>query len=340
MEFTKIITALTRFMTLFVVLLILFFMAIGSLIVFPDLLITKKYDNQTNKDISIDLPTSKHGQLIKYGYLLTSETPKWMGPMVTEKQLQYAGNNLTCKNCHLDNGQKKGAGSWIGVTKRYPQFRARENKMGSIEDRINGCLERSMNGKPLPHNAMQMKAIVVYMEWLSENISLIEANNQSGFAHLILPDIKADSIQGKAVYTKYCTNCHLSDGTGIKHTDTAKGYLYPPLWGNDSYNNGAGMNRVITAAQFIKANMPFGEATYDNPKLTDEEALHVAAYINSFNRPEKANLNADFEDRTLKPISTPYGPWADNFPAEQHKYGPFPPIADYYKKQYNLTKRH
>ena len=98
------------------------------------------------------------------------------------------------------------------------------------------------------------------------------------------------------------------------------------------------MNRVITAAQFIKGNMPWGVATIDNPKLSDEEAYHVAAYINSFERPLKANTEADFPDRKLKPMSTPYGPYEDNFSFEQHKYGPFQPIAKYYQETYDIKK--
>lgn len=120
--------------------------------------------------------------------------------------------------------------------------------------------------------------------------------------------------------------------------DSTKGYKYPPLWGADSYNNGAGMHRVITAAQFIKGNMPFGQATWVNPKLTDEEAYHLAGYINSFERPRKSNLEKDYPDLKLKPVSTPYGPWADDFSADQHKNGPFPTIIKYYKLEYGITK--
>ncbi|MCF7568705.1 hypothetical protein L3X37_10035 [Sabulilitoribacter arenilitoris] len=104
-----------------------------------------------------------------------------------------------------------------------------------------------------------------------------------------------------------------------------------------TYNDGAGMNRVITAAEFIKANMPLG-ATYNSPQVTDEEAYNIAAYINTYARPKKKNKKADFPNIKLKPVSTPYGPWADNFPSEQHKLGPFQPIMLYYKEKYNIIK--
>lgn len=99
------------------------------------------------------------------------------------------------------------------------------------------------------------------------------------------------------------------------------------------------MHRVITAAEFIKANMPYLQATVDQPVLTDEEAYHVAAYINSFDRPQKANPEIDFPDKKLKPVSTPYGPWVDDFTAEQHKYGPFQPIMAFYEEQYGIKKK-
>ncbi|MDH5382909.1 MAG: cytochrome C, partial [Cyclobacteriaceae bacterium] len=107
---------------------------------------------------------------------------------------------------------------------------------------------------------------------------------------------------------------------------------------NYSYNHGAGMHRVITAAEFIKANMPFGQASKENPTLSDEEALLVAAYIDSFDRPLKSNPENDFPDKKLKPVSTPYGPWEDPFTAEQHKYGPYKPIMDYYDKEFGIKK--
>ena len=106
----------------------------------------------------------------------------------------------------------------------------------------------------------------------------------------------------------------------------ADGYVFPPLWGPDSFNDGAGMHRVLTAARFIKAKMPLGETD-----LTHDQAFDVAAYINSKPRPQMANLDRDYPDRSTKPIDAPYGPYADDFPIEQHRLGPFPPIEQYYK---------
>ena len=72
--------------------------------------------------------------------------------------------------------------------------------------------------------------------------------------------------------------------------------------------------------------------------LSDEEAYDVAGYINSQYRPVKANLEQDFPDIKKKPVSTPYPPYADTFSVEQHKYGPFQPIMDFYLKEYKIKK--
>ena len=119
-----------------------------------------------------------------------------------------------------------------------------------------------------------------------------------------------------------------SDGLGLLATaDRAKGYLFPPLWGPDSFNNGAGMHRVLTAARFIKARMPLGRAD-----LTDDEAFDVAAFINAQPRPQMANLEQDYPDpQRRSPSTTPTGPFADDFPLEQHRFGPFQPIEAHYK---------
>lgn len=275
---------------------------------------------------------------VAYGFQLISETSSFIGPMAADDQMHYAGNNLACANCHLQNGTQAGSGSWIGVTDRFPQFRSRSNSQGTIEDRINGCMARSMNGEPLPIDSKEMKAIVSYMEWLGEDLPEERVKEFKGFPKIQLPEVAVDFEKGKALYAQECAVCHGENGQGQKFKDVTKGYQYPPLWGPDSFNDGAGMHRVITAAEFIKSNMPFGQATWENPKLTDEEAYHLAGYINSFSRPHKANLEKDFPDRKLKPVSTPYGPWADNFPAEQHQFGPFQPIMEFYKKQYDLNK--
>lgn len=290
------------------------------------------------KSIESDLPVGTEGAKVKYGYLLITKTSEYIGPLAKNPSMRFAGNNLSCNNCHLAAGRKVGSGSFVGISNRFPQFRGRENKIGTLPERINGCMERSMNGRVMDQNSEEMKAIIAYMNWLSEEVPPEQEKKYKGYLPIKIPNNKADTIKGKALYEIHCVACHQEDGTGRQIPgENFSGYIYPPIGGTDSYNNGAGMNRVLTAAQFIKYNMPFG-VSYDNPILTDEEAYHIAAYINTFERPGKSNLELDFPDKKLKPVSTPYGPWTDTFPPRQHKFGPFPPIIDYYLKQYKIKK--
>lgn len=97
------------------------------------------------------------------------------------------------------------------------------------------------------------------------------------------------------------------------------------MWGPDSFNNGAGMDRLLTAAAFAQHNMPIG-TTFAAPVLTDDDAYDVAGYVGSQPRPEKPDLEKDYPDRLQKPVDTAYGPFADGVGAEQHKYGPYEPI--------------
>jgi thiosulfate dehydrogenase len=117
----------------------------------------------------------------------------------------------------------------------------------------------------------------------------------------------------------------MGNGQGQMGPDGAE-YLYPPLWGVASYNDGAGLYRISNFARYVKYNMPQG-VTHLNPILTDEEAWDVAAYVNSQKRPHIA-VPKDWPDISKKPVDHPFGPYADSFTEQQHKYGPFKPMMD------------
>ncbi|MGM5470272.1 c-type cytochrome [Flavobacteriaceae bacterium LMO-SS05] len=288
-----------------------------------------------NYDVS-RLENSVENETIKYGYELFVNTPKYLGPNNGDPKMDYSGNGLSCNNCHLFAGTKPYSMPLIGIIQRFPQFRGRENKMGTIEERINGCFERSMNGRYMPEDSKEMQAMVSYLAFLSRFAPEDGKISGQGYTDLDIPNRAVDVTHGKAVFEANCVLCHGPQGQGLKHPDSLV-YVYPPLWGDDSFNNGAGMHRVITAAEFIKGNMPFG-TTPSTVVLTDEEAYDVAGYINSMPRPIKAGLEQDFPDLLKKPVSTPYGPYADSFPIEQHQKGPFQPIIDYYQKKHKLIK--
>ena len=264
------------------------------------------------------------GTLVKYGHALFTDTANEIGPMVSDTARRFAGNNLACQNCHLQGGTQPYAMALIGVWGQFPQYRAREGAVDTLEDRINGCMERSLNGRALPLESREMRAFSAYMRWLSTGVPIGAKLKGAGTLRIKEPARAADAGRGAEVFSQICAACHGADGLG-QRAQTGAGYQFPPLWGPDSYNNGAGMGRLLTAAAYAMHNMPIGTA-FNAPVLTDEQAYDVAAYTISQKRPEKANLEKDFPIRLQKPIDTPYGPYVDGFSQEQHKYGPFGPI--------------
>ena len=271
------------------------------------------------------------------GYAFFVHTDETLGPQQENPERRVTGNGLKCSSCHLNEGTQPFGLPLNGVSQRFPQYRGREDKIGTLAERVNGCFARSMNGKTLDTAQYEMKAIISYIDWLDLNQAGTEAQKVKGLKPIELPNRAVDLAHGKEVYDRACALCHQGNGLGLKNQG-AISYTYPPLWGPDAYNNGAGMSRVITAAQFIKNNMPFG-INYENPILTDEEAYDVAGYINQQPRPQKSNLEKDFPNLVKKPVSTPYPPYLDPFPQSQHQMGPYPEIIAYYAKQYKEEKK-
>src|SRR5688572_15061528 len=194
---------------------------------------------------------------------------------------QHVRNKLRCVSCHMGDGLKPNEMPYVGVYARFPQYRARSATVEIIEDRINDCFERSMNGRALPRDSRAMRDIVAYFAFLSHGVPVGSRVEGQGIPR-IEPPLAGDSARGQQVFTTRCAICHGADGLG---TNAA-----PPLWGPDSYNIGAGMARVRTAAAFIKQAMPF-----DRPgTLTPQEAFDVARYINSHPRPDYAQKAEDW----------------------------------------------
>ena len=89
------------------------------------------------------------GRLVKYGHKLFTNTANEVGPAVADPAKRLAGNNLACQNCHLQAGTQPYAMPLTGVWGQFPQYRAREGMVDTLEERINGCMQRSMNGRAL-----------------------------------------------------------------------------------------------------------------------------------------------------------------------------------------------
>ncbi len=270
------------------------------------------------------LPRDAHGLQVRQGRDLITATYAYIGPDVPDESKRYSGNNLACSNCHLQVGTKKFGLPLFGLYGDFPQYSARSGGEISIEDRINSCMTRSLNGRPLPDDAPEMQAIVAYIKFISSGVPAGRQLPGLGSGRMPKLSRAADPKRGRPLYVRICAACHEPDGSGATYGlgTSDLGYVDPPLWGSGSFNDGAGMARIITFANFIHFNMPHG-TDYLDPRLSVEQAWDIAAFVLSQPRPTRANFAHDFPDLLLKPVDTPYGPYADHFSESQHKYGPF-----------------
>ncbi|MGZ5246486.1 MAG: c-type cytochrome [Flavitalea sp.] len=273
----------------------------------------------------IDIDAALAGErrdLVVYGEELIRNTAAYLGPNGSVKKLS---NGMNCQNCHLDAGTRPFGNNFSAVNSTYPKFRERSGKIENIHHRVSDCFERSLNGSAPDSTSKEYLAIEAYINWLGKDVPKGIKPAGSGINKLQFLDRAADPLKGKEVYAVKCQVCHSANGEGVLN-ETGKLYTYPPLWGKNSYNNGAGLFRLSNFAGFIKYNMPLG-VTHNSTQLSDEEAWDLAAFVNSRPRPVK-NQAGDWPNPGAKPFDFPFGPYADNFTEKQHKYGPFKPILE------------
>jgi thiosulfate dehydrogenase len=266
------------------------------------------------------IPYDENGDLIRYGKKLISHTARYIGP---HGSINHSANGMNCQNCHLDAGTRAWAGNFGAVASIYPRFSDRRGSVETINQRITDCFERSMNGEAPDSNSREMKAMNAYIRWVGKDVKKGIKPPGTGLELPAYLERPADPQKGRLVYIQKCQKCHGTNGDG--QPDSAFGFLYPPLWGEHSYNTAAGLYRLSKFAGFIKDNMPFG-SNYANEQISNEEAWDLAAFVNSQPRPVK-KFKKDWPDILLKPIDLPEGPYPDSYPSLQHKYGPFAPIA-------------
>lgn len=256
-----------------------------------------------------------------YGQELIAHTSRYLGPSGSVAQIS---NGMNCQNCHLNAGKKTWGNNYGAVASTYPRFRDRSGSIESIYKRVSDCFERSLNGTAPDSLSKEYKAIEAYIKWVGKEVPKGVTPKQTGIYKLPYLDRAADPQKGKLVYQNQCQRCHGQNGEGVMTLNQLE-YEYPPLWGEHSYNNGAGLYRLSRFAGFVYSNMPNNEANYDHPTLSVSESWDVAAFVNSQPRPHK-DLQKDWPTISKKPIDHPFGPYADGFSEQQHKYGPYPAI--------------
>jgi len=226
------------------------------------------------------MPPGALGDAVRLGLTIVTDTQR-------SAVKPYVGNGLTCANCHLDSGRQAFAAPLVGLTGLFPAYEARSGGVQSLEERINDCFVRSMNGRRIPSSSPEMVALLAYTAWLSQGVPTGVPVVGRGFRDVKSP-AAPDAARGKALYAQNCAACHGADGQGAP--GPAGTFVFPPLWGARSFNDGAGMARTSIAAAFVQAKMPMGNAG----SLSDQDAYDIAAYFTAQPRPAFAALRKDW----------------------------------------------
>lgn len=222
-----------------------------------------------------EIPDNAFGKLVQEGRAIFVDTKN--------RAPEYVGNGLSCGNCHLEQGRKaNSAPLWAAYT-MYPAYRKKNDKVNSYTERLQGCFQFSMNGKAPEAESRVIAALTAYSYWLAMGAPTGQELPGRAYPEVPPPAGGFDLAKGREIYADQCALCHGANGEGQK---TGEDYVFPPLWGGDSFNWGAGMHRINTAAAFIKENMPLGKGG----TLSNEDAWHVAAFMNSHERPQDPRL--------------------------------------------------
>jgi thiosulfate dehydrogenase len=228
------------------------------------------------------IPKGPFGDVVRQGREIFVNTPEYAKA--------YVGNGLTCANCHLDAGRLPNSAPLWGAYGMYPAYRSKNKHVNSYGERLQGCFRFSMNGKAPPLDSKEMVALETYSYWMASGAPVGVKLAGSGYPK---NGFKApqppDYARGETVFRKDCALCHGADGQGQQVADR---YVFPPLWGPDSFNWGAGMHELDNAAAFIKANMPLGRGGL----LSDQDAWDVAMYMDAHERPQDPRYTGDLAE--------------------------------------------
>lgn len=223
-------------------------------------------------------------RVIRRGYDLFLNTQQLRGKNVF--------NSMNCSSCHMGEGRLPFASPVWTAAVILPNYRPKNDHVNNLEERIAGCFSFSMNGKPPEYGSDDMVALATYHQWLAKGVPMYQPGNNMygrGYPKLAPPEQKEDFKRGQQVYQDNCQICHGNDGAGLVQNGKE---VFPALWGDRSYNWGAGISRNFTLAAFIKYNMPLGQPH----KLNEQEAWDVAYYINSHERPQDPRYTGDVKE--------------------------------------------
>lgn len=226
------------------------------------------------------LPSGPVGDSIRYGHDIIVRTQLLMK--------DYVRADMSCSACHIDAGTKPRGGSLVGTYARFPQWNKRAQRVIALQDRLAECFLYSMNGRPPAYSSREMVALVAYISWLSRD-TLTLARQRPGESFFVpMPSASPNVARGALVYAQKCVACHQANGSGVSGT-------FPPLWGETSFNNGAGMAHLDRMTGFVHYNMPKNAPG----SLSIEDAYDVSGFVLTHWRPR---FNGE---RLVVPAPTP-----------------------------------
>lgn len=227
------------------------------------------------------IPEGDFGKAVRRGQDIFLHTSRFAA--------DYVGNSLNCASCHMDAGRQADASPMWAAYVLYPAYRSKNGHVNTLAERLQGCFQYSMNGKMPPADSQTIVDLESYMYWMAKGAPTgVELAGQ-GFPALPQPAQPADYVRGQKVFEQHCALCHGADGQG-QHDANGR-MVFPALWGDDSFNWGAGMHSISTAAAFIHANMPLGRGG----SLGEQEAWDVAYFMNAHERPQDPRYAGDLQ---------------------------------------------
>lgn len=213
------------------------------------------------------LPTGPVGDSIRLGHDIITDTQT--------KVPQYVTARMTCAACHVNAGTQARGGTFAGVYARFPQWNKRAKRVITLQDRLAECFLYSMNGHPPAYDSKEMIAMVSYISYLSRNVKVLSEQPKGDRFIEPLPQRSPDVKAGATLYAQNCAQCHGANGAG-------SGMAIPPLWGPQSFNNGAGMAHIDRMTGFVHYNMPQNKPG----SLSLDQSYDISAYVLTHARPK------------------------------------------------------
>ncbi len=256
-----------------------------------------------------DIDTAPPGVFL--GYLYIHHTSETLGPdgntAYPDTGEPYVTTVTACSSCHFTGGHVPFGSPVYQSPSKYqpdpdtglgPYFRPLGYHR-DLEDSVIDCFRNCMNAERAPEkDDPVMVALVNYIHWVSEGV--IDPAMRADWTLLppeagpklpVIPGVaamQANPVNGASLYFNRCAECHDEDAPGQgEYRVGEERPRVPALWGlQDGYSKGAAFYRTPVLAAYVQKHMPF-----DEPQtLSDQEALDIAAFINSPDKPRGAGM--------------------------------------------------